>query len=96
MSVVDDQGGGAARRRSRLAMLTSMSGAKSSKWEVSAAFQQAAQDVAHNDFEAAMLELNDVKYWELVHKLRIECRALIKDRYYQCVWSVSLLDTRCI
>ena len=54
------------------------------KWQLDQVFESIVFTSAPaNDFEAAISFSNDEALQALVKKLRVECRGIVKDRYYQ-------------
>jgi hypothetical protein len=53
------------------------------KWKIKPSFETVLAAPPANDFEVMIQSSNDEGFWDLVKKLRIECRRLVIDRTYQ-------------
>ena len=65
---------------------------QSQRWSLEAEFERITSTPPRNDAEAALAASDDKAYWDIMFKLRVDCRTLVKDRFYQFVVLVLMKE----
>ena len=62
------------------------------RWKLEEEFARITSTPPRNDAEAALAASDDKAYWDIMFKLRVDCRTLVKDRFYQFVVLVLMKE----